>query len=84
MKEIVATQSPASSRQFLIYTLANISPPQHFTFINFTVRVSDGVMDRWQRVVLAKYWQICSASDDYIIFVYKQPQHGTFAIIKIN
>lgn len=85
MKEIVATQSPAGSRQFLI-TLANIClpPPQHFTFINFTVRVRDGVMDRWQRVVLAKYWQICSASDDYIIFVYKQLQHGTFVIIKIN
>lgn len=78
MKEIVATQSPAGSRQFLI-TLANIClPPPP------TVRVRDGVMDRWQRVLLAKYWQICSASDDYIIFVYKQLQHGTFVIIKIN
>ena len=60
IKEIVATQSPASNRPFLI-TLANIclstSPPatpQHFTFINFTVRVSDGVLYRWQREVLAK------------------------------
>ena len=62
MKEIVATQSPARSRQFLMANGWHLSPyppppppsPQHFTFINFTVRVSDGVLDCWQRVVLAK------------------------------
>ena len=88
MKEIVATLSPAGSRQFLITLATNIflppPPPPHPTTLLSLILQSESVMDRWQRVVLAKYWQICSASDDYIIFVYKQPQHGTFAIIKIN
>lgn len=45
MKEIVATQSPASSRQFLIYTLANISPP-HNTLPSLILQ-SESVMELW-------------------------------------
>jgi len=85
MKEIVERYPWPAAGNFSLRWLTFFSPPPpHYTVINFTASVSDVAMDRWQRVVLAKYLQICSASDDYITFVYKQPQHGTFVIIKTN
>lgn len=48
MKEIVATQSPASSRQFLI-TLANIclsTPPPPNTLLSLILQ-SESVMEFW-------------------------------------
>lgn len=45
MKEIVATQSPASSRQFLI-TLANICLPPPNTLLSLILQ-SESVMEFW-------------------------------------
>ena len=72
MKEIVERYPWPAAGNFSLRWLTFFSPPPpHYTVINFTASVSDVAMDRWQRVVLAKYLQICSAPGDYITFVYK-------------
>ena len=52
MKEIVECYPRPAAGDFSLRWLTFFSPPPlHYTFINFTVSVSDVAMGRWQRVV---------------------------------